>query len=196
MCRNERYALWASINFMDYNVPTLHWYAFKVFYNKVFEIEELLKKDGIETFIPCETVIVERGEVKKSICKPVIASLLFFRSTEQQALHQQQCLLERVILYTRLVGWQKLPFAIPEREMNLFMLVATSGEQGLEYLCDSPRDYRIGQHVSVIDGPFKGAEGYIHRIKGNRRLIVAIEGVCAVATAYIPQCFLRNIETD
>ena len=31
------------------------------------------------------------------------------------------------------------------------------------------------------------------RIKGNRRLIVAIQGVCAVATAYIPQCFLRKI---
>ncbi len=193
MCRNGRYVLRASINFMDHNVPILHWYAFKVFYNKVFEIEELLKKDGIDTFIPCETVLVERGGVTKSIRKPVIASLLFFRSTEQQALHQQQQLLERVILYTRLVGWQKLPFAIPEREMNIFMLITTSGEQGLEYWGESPKDYRVGQHVRVTDGPFKGAEGYIHRIKGNRRLIVAIEGVCAVATAYVPQAFLQNI---
>ena len=29
-----------------------HWFALKVFYNKVFEIEDILKKDKIETYIP------------------------------------------------------------------------------------------------------------------------------------------------
>lgn len=171
----------------------MHWYAFKVFYNKVFEIEDLLNREKIETFVPCEMVLVEHNGTKKSVRKPVISSLLFFCSTEQQALEQQQRLTDRVILYTRLVGWQKLPVAIPDREMNIFMLVASSGEKGLEYFGEAPRDYCIGQRVRVTDGPFKGAEGYIHRIKGNRRLIVSIEGVCAVATAYIPQCFIQKI---
>ena len=125
----------------------MHWYAFKVFYNKVFEIEDSLNRDKIETYIPCERILVERGGVKKYVRKPIISSLLFFYSTEKQALALQQKLTDRVLLYTRL----------------------------------------------VTDGPFKGAEGCIHRIKGNRRLIVAIQGVCAVATAYIPQCFLRKI---
>lgn len=43
--------------------------------------------------------------------------------------------------------------------------------------------------MRVTEGPFKGAEGYIKRIKGNRRLIVSIEGVVAVATTYIPGVF-------
>lgn len=178
---------------MEKNTSDIHWYAFKVFYNKVFEIEELLANEQIETFIPCETVLIEHKGVKKSVRKPVVSSLLFFRSTEQQALQQQRNLTDRVILYTRLVGWQKLPIAISDHEMSIFMLVATSGEKGLEYLGDAPMDYRVGQHVRVTDGPFKGAEGYIHRIKGNRRLIVAIEGICAVATTYIPQCFLLKL---
>ena len=29
---------------------TLHWYALKVFYNKVFEMEDLLWAMGIETY--------------------------------------------------------------------------------------------------------------------------------------------------
>lgn len=58
---------------------------------------------------------------------------------------------------------------------------------------DSTR-YQKGVHVRVIDGPFKGAEGYICRIKKNRRLIVALEGVCAIATSYIPQEFLQVID--
>ena len=155
----------------------MHWYAFKVFYNKVFEIEDSLNKDKIETYIPCETILVERGEVKKYVRKPIISSLLFFYSTEKQALALQQ----------------KLPIAIPEREMKIFMLVTSSGEKGLDYFGDVPMEYSTGERVLVTDGPFKGAEGCIHRIKGNRRLIVAIQGVCAVATAYIPQCFLRKI---
>lgn len=171
----------------------MHWYAFKVFYNKVFEIEDSLNRDKIETYIPCERILVERGGVKKYVRKPIISSLLFFYSTEKQALALQQKLTDRVLLYTRLVNWQKLPIAIPEREMKIFMLVTSSGEKGLDYFGDVPMEYSTGERVLVMDGLFKGAEGCIHRIKGNRRLIVAIQGVCAVATAYIPQCFLRKI---
>ena len=93
----------------------MHWYAFKVFYNKVFEIEDSLNRDKIETYIPCERILVERGGVKKYVRKPIISSLLFFYSTEKQALALQQKLTDRVLLYTRLVNWQKLPIAIPER---------------------------------------------------------------------------------
>ena len=171
----------------------MHWYAFKVFYNKVFEIEDSLNRDKIETYIPCERILVERGGVKKYVRKPIISSLLFFYSTEKRALALQQKLTDRVLLYTRLVNWQKLPIAIPEREMKIFMLVTSSGEKGLDYFGDVPMEYSTGERVLVTDGPFKGAEGCIHRLKGNRRLIVAIQGVCAVATAYIPQCFLRKI---
>ena len=177
----------------------MHWYAFKVFYNKVFEIEDSLNRDKIETYIPCERILVERGGVKKYVRKPIISSLLFFYSTEKQALALQQKLTDRVLLYTRLVNWQKLPIAIPEREMKIFMLVTSSGEKGLDYFGDVPMEYSTGERVLVTDGPFsiRNADiiraGFCHRIKGNRRLIVAIQGVCAVATAYIPQCFLRKI---
>ena len=116
----------------------MHWYAFKVFYNKVFEIEDSLNRDKIETYIPCERILVERGGVKKYVRKPIISSLLFFYSTEKQALALQQKLTDRVLLYTRLVNWQKLPIAIPEREMKIFMLVTSSGEKGLDYFATSP----------------------------------------------------------
>lgn len=178
---------------MENDKSIIHWYALKVFYNKVFEIEDLLTKEKLESYVPCETVLVEHGGVKKSIRKPVISSLLFFRSTEKQATKLQKLLTDRVILYTRNVNMKKQPLAIPEREMNLFMLVSSSGEKGIEYFGDDRIEFHTGERVRVIDGSFKGAEGYIHRIKGNRRLIVSIQGVCAVATSYIPQCFLQKI---
>ena len=97
------------------------------------------------------------------------------------------------MLYTRQIDFKKIPLAIPEREMNIFMLVTSSGEKGLEYFdTDNPKFYQ-GDHVKVIDGTFKGAEGYICRIKKNHRLIITVHGVCAVATSYIPQAFLKKI---
>jgi transcription antitermination factor NusG len=46
----------------------------------------------------------------------------------------------------------------------------------------------------VTDGPFKGAEGHIKRIKRDRRLIVSIDGVVAVATTYIHPKFLKKVD--
>ncbi|MBO5276064.1 MAG: transcriptional regulator, partial [Alistipes sp.] len=83
---------------------------------------------------------------------------------------------------------------ISDHEMNIFMLVTSAGEQSLEYIGEDMVNFELGTHVRVTGGPFEGAEGYIHRIKGDRRLIVRIEGVVAVATAYIPNSFLQRIE--
>ena len=44
----------------------VHWYALKVFFNKVFEIEELLKKDLKESYIPCQTVNVISNGIRKT----------------------------------------------------------------------------------------------------------------------------------
>ena len=55
-------------------------------------------------------------------------------------------------------------------------------------------EWTKGDKVRVTGGLFEGAEGYIKRIKGNHRLVVAIEGITAVATSYIPTCYLERIE--
>ena len=81
-----------------------HWFALKVFYNKVFEIEDILKKDKIETYIPCEETLMERNGIKKKLRHPVINSLMFFRSTVCRALEVQRQFTNKVILYTRQKG--------------------------------------------------------------------------------------------
>ena len=179
-----------KIKMTSNNNSKKHWFALKVFYNKVFAIEELLLKKKIKCYIPCETVKVLKQDGTR---KPVINSLLFFHSETYIAKEIQKILTDKVILYTRQIDFKKIPLAIPEREMNIFMLVTSSGEKGLEYFdTDNPKFYQ-GDHVKVIDGTFKGAEGYICRIKKNHRLIITVHGVCAVATSYIPQAFLKKI---
>ena len=160
-----------------------HWYALKVFYNKVFEIEAYLKDKAFESYIPLKTVeMMWRGE--KKICrKPAVSSLMFVRATEHAAIGLQRQLNNRIIVYCD--RDTKRPAAIPEREMNIFRLVTSSGDRELEYFGGEDTVYHTGDRVRVTEGIFKGAEGYIRRIKGNRRLVVSIEGIVAVATSYI-----------
>ena len=174
----------------------IHWYGLKVFFNKVFEIETLLSADGVESYIPCEMVTVEVRGVRKQVRRTVIPSLMFFRSTEEYARELQTSppLRGRVMLYTYVnEKWKKVPFPISEYEMDMFKLVTSSGAAGLDYFGDDSIVYGIGDRVRVTGGVFKGAEGYIKRIKGKRRLIVSITGIGAVATSFIPNCFLQKI---
>ena len=169
-----------------------------VYLNKSVGSEEsyILKKDKIETYIPREETLMERNGIKKKLRRPVINSLMFFRSTVCRALEVQRQFTNKVILYTRQKGLKRLPLAIPDREMNIFMLVTSSGEQGMEYFGEDNSKFQQGERVRVIDGKFKGAEGVICRIRKNRRLVVTVQGVCAVATSYIPQAFLQRIGQD
>lgn len=173
-----------------------HWYALKVFYNRVFDVERLLAQDGVKTYIPLRSIETTVGG--RTICRrePAVSSLMFVRQAERSVLE----LMQRVRPTTPLMVYfdrdTKKPAVIPDQEMNAFMLVTSIDDPGLEYLGEVPAEFRQGDRVRVTEGVFKGAEGYIKRIKGNRRLVVSIEGVVAVATTYIPGSFLEKITTD
>lgn len=178
---------------MDGNTNELskRWYALKVFYNRVFQVEDLLKSRNLESYIPLRiTEVVIRGR-KVRRRQPAVSSLLFMRCSEEEAKALQRELMGKVMLYVDRLT--RTPLVIPNDQMNRFILVTSADDTGLEYLGVEQVSWSTGQRVRVIDGLFKGAEGYIRRIKGDHRLIVAIEGVVAVATSYIPARFLEPI---
>ena len=90
----------------------------------------------------------------------------------------------------------RIPLAIPQREIDIFKIMTSAGEGGFEFLGDDPSVYQKGDLVRVTDGPFKGAEGYVKRIRKDRRLIITISGVAAIATAYIPLELLEKVKEE
>ena len=171
---------------------TTNWYALKVFYNRVAKIETLLKGRNIESYIPMRSIerVVAGRKVRRR--KPAISSLMFMRCSEAEASELQKALLGEVMVYRN--RGERQPAAIPDSEMQMFIRVTSIDDLGLEYLGEVNEEWATGDKVRVTGGIFQGAEGYIKRIKGNHRLVVAIEGVIAVATSYIPTCFLEKVE--
>lgn len=170
-----------------------HWYALKVFYNRVFDMERYLSQDGVQSYIPLSYEETVAGNKKIRKCKPAVSSLMFIRQSEPYLLELQDRLKANCPFMAYFDRETKRPAVISDREMEVFMQVTSTGTQDLEYYSGEAIDYRSGDRVRVTGGPFQGAEGYIKRIKGNRRLIVAMEGIIAVATTYIPGCFIEKI---
>ena len=167
------------------------WFAMKVFQNKVFEIESYLQAKDIETYFPVRYEDRTIGGETKTVRKPIITSLIFFRTFSENVLALEQELKSKVALYRYRKSRQVA--VIPDREMDVFRMVTSVSNNNWDYVDAVAMTFRPEDRVRVIDGEFKGAEGYIKRIKGNRRLVVAIEGVVAVATAYIPSCYLERV---
>lgn len=174
------------------NIDNTHWFALKVFFNKVLWLESELKKLSVECYYPVKLVEREHKGVKTMLKEPAISSLMFFRSTTSQAEEIQKSFDGHVLLYR--YRSSKKPAVISDEEMNVFKMVTSDGNPDLEYMDPGAVTFKKGQHVRVTGGLFEGAEGYIQRIHGNRRLVVAIEGIVAVATSYIPSCFLQKID--
>ena len=53
-----------------------------------------------------------------------------------------------------------------------------------------------GQKVRITDGVFKGVIGEFVRIRHDRRVVVNIEGVMAVATTLIPPSLVEPLTVD
>ena len=194
----------------------LNWYALKVFYGKVFEIEAKLVDMDLETYIPVRKDLLKGEEHTRALRRlatpddrrrdnqfvrtgpliykrvPVVSSLLFVRAPKDRLKEVEDCVKEKGFLYR--TADRKKEAVIPDKQMAMFQLVCSSGAEGLEYFADDDMTrYKTGDRVRVLEGPLQGVEGYVKRIRKDRRLLVAIEGFIAVATTYIPPQFLEKV---
>lgn len=60
-------------------------------------------------------------------------------------------------------------------------------------ICCTFQHYRNGDLVRIIEGDFKGIVGRVARVAGQQRVVVELDGICMVTTAYIPSAFIKKI---
>lgn len=151
------------------------WFAMRVFNNRILRIREELDRLGARTYLS--------GKVP---------SLLFARWTPDALKDFKQRHFTDLMLYKKSDSPDPAP--IDDREMQMFILV-TSALDGQEVeFAGEHFDFKPGERVRVTEGPFKGAEGVIRRIKKDRKLLIAVSGIVVVAVSHIPGQFLEKIE--
>lgn len=194
---NEKYALTStSTHTMPQHDNEKNWYAFKVFFGKGNPIKQYFLSNNLEYFYDVERAYWDKkANRQKSKDVPVMPNLIFLHSTKADAEATERVFLNKIMLYREKNSDNvKIPSRISEREIRIFKIVATSGIEGLDFYDEYNPKFTQGDKFRVIDGPLKGAEGYVVRIKKDHRLYVSIKGLCAVTTGYIPKAFLEKIE--
>ena len=127
--------------------------------------------------------------VDKLIEVPVIPNLVFIHTTLKTCMSLiQEYAFDMRYLRDRETGNFLI---VPDKQMNDFMFLLDFSKEMVEVVNEN---LKKGDKVRVIKGDFAGIEGELIRVKGHKRVVVRLEGVVSLATAYIPGSFLEKIE--
>jgi len=164
---------------------TLYWYPVRVTYGRVLLLKKHLDVIKIKCFVPMlrKTKFIKDKPVTKLV--PAITNYIFIYTNRTTLYNLKNELENSIPIRFLLHPVTKLPLIIPKDQMNNFIAVSGTLDDQLVYLKASELNFKKGDQVRIIDGPFKGVVGNFVRIKGDRRVVVSIEGVMAVATAFI-----------
>lgn len=177
------------------NKEQAYWYPMRVTYSREVKVKESLDSLGIENFLPMQWRVVNDKEVfRKKKLVPAISNLIFVHAPQQliSELKRTRTALQPLRYITakaaRPTGKAEI-LIVPDRQMENFMRVANVQDERVMFLDNNDFINRIGRRVRITEGFFAGVEGEIKRIQGNRRVMVRLEGVAAVAITFVaPRC--------
>ena len=170
------------------------WFAIRVTYNRELKVKEDLDARGITNFVPMQYRREERHGVMVKRLVPSVHNLIFIHLTPSE-MKEYKMSTELPIRYIMNRETHK-PITVPTREMENFMKVAGTYDEKLIFLNPNPGDFSQGERVRIIGGMFAGAEGVFVRFKGDRRVVINIEGLVAVATTFVHPSMIEKITED
>ena len=171
----------------------IQWYAMRVTYGRELKLKEHLSELEVNNFIPMQYKDVMKFGQRQKKLVPAVHNLIFIQSSREyiDSLKKQ---VDGVTPMRYMIDKAThLPIVIPEREMNDFIAVAGTLDEQLIYMKDVNAGIQKGDRVQITTGRFAGIEGDVLRIKRDRRVVVTIKGVVAVATTSIDRSALRKI---
>lgn len=168
----------------------------RVTYHRELKIKQCLEGLEIENFLPMHYEMIETASGSKRKLVPAIHNLIFVHSCQKEItdLKMRKKEFEPMRYMTkRMSDGSREIIYVPDRQMESFIKVASAQDDSVFFL--DPGEYisKIGKQVKITAGPFKDVEGVIKRIKKNKSVVVQIEGVAAVAIAFVPANHLMLI---
>lgn len=172
----------------------IHWFAIRVSYGRVLKFCAGLGEDGVEYFVPMTRKKVVKDGKTITLTVPAISNLCFVRSTKAWLRDRFNEMGESHPAHFIWDKHTREPIVVSDKAMTDFMQICKIMSDETLYLKDITAKLHEGQKVRVTEGPFKGIEGTIVRIKRSRRVVVELPGLLAVATNYIDPRFIEPID--
>lgn len=172
------------------------WYVLRVTYQREMQAHLKLMDMGIESYVPTQRKKIVRGGRTTYRTVSALHNYLFVRATLGEIKHIK----ELYIPYLRFMmghdeNGTRCPQCVPEDQMRHFIAITGSENEMIKYLDPETVDLTKGDRVRILAGPFEGVEGTFMKIaaRNEKRVVVKIEGITAVATAAIPAALVERI---
>ena len=193
------------------------WYALRVSYSRELKVQDRLNELGVKTFVPMmwrrcpvkpgmttgnpgmtkgkpttSSLPAPTGNLSRRLV-PAVGNLCFAYSTRAELEDFIRGYGDTSPVHFYWDRTANKPLTVPEKAMNDFIAVSSTLDEDLIYITEITSKLREGQTVKVKEGPFKGVEGKVVRIRKSRRILVELPGMLAVATTYIQPEYLEII---
>lgn len=177
------------------------WFVLRATYGRANQALDALRAKNVETYLPMHYVIKEIDGKRKLIHEPLLPNIIFARMTRQKThdfVKEPASTAKWLKYYTdktkpveRSTG-KNPPVTIPDNEMINFIRLTSVNSEHIMVLPPERCHFKSGDLVRIIKGAFTGIIGRVARAAGQQRVVVEIEGLCNIATAYIPNDFMQK----
>ncbi|MCF2659687.1 UpxY family transcription antiterminator [Parabacteroides distasonis] len=179
--------------------PTKKWYVLRVSYGRSMKASEHIAKLQIDFYHPLHKVVKLVNNKRRKVTEPLLPNLIFVYAPDEVVEQLVKDLNPDGLLsyyynhfHEDLYG-KNPPLTISIPSMNNFIRATSVDEADIRVVKASQCVFKSGDRVRVTEGTFKGVEGRVARAGRQQRVVVELEGLCLVATAYIPTAFLCPI---
>ena len=154
------------------------WFPMRVTYSREMKVKNELDRLGLKNFLPMKYKVMDADtDHPHRELVPAINNLIFVHSSQEQISH--------------------LKATNGVLELMRFMVDHTIQEE--HTIMTVPEDENCvvgkeGKRVLITGGDFEGVTGTIRRVKHCKRVVVELEGITAVAIAFVPAALLKEIK--
>ena len=160
------------------------WYVVYVRSRYEKNVYSALLDKGIDASLPMRTVVREWNDRKKKVQIPLFRGYVFVKID----VNIDNLNVLQTAGVVKFIGIRNKPSRIPDEQIYwMHMLVAESATVRAE------KEFRQGQRVRVMIGPFKGIKGVVKRVGSRSRLVVLIESIMQAISIDIKPEYLEKI---
>lgn len=180
------------------------WFVLRATYGRTEKALSYFQAKNVETYLPMHYVVKIVNGNRKLIKEPLLPNIIFAYMTREKTYEfvKKPALTASWIKYytdkTKPVEpetGKNPPVIIPDNEMTNFIKLTSVNSEHIMVLPPKRCHFKKNDLVRIIEGPFTGVVGRVGRAAGQQRVFVVLDGVCNVATAYIPTDFIQSIDT-
>ena len=191
------------------NVPSgnKQWFVLRVSYGRIIKAKAFVEAKGLECYVPLRYKEVRKQGKKRIITEPLISSFVFVHASAEQVeilIHDNKVVTNesRALLsyyFDHTIHRQDYlnknpPLTIQDEAMNNFVRLTSIKNPHIIHVTSNNIQFKLGDHVIVTEGEFKGIRGRVARMAGQQRVVVELFDGCLVATAYVPKEMMNTFK--